>query len=78
MVSLTTYEYQVLVTETRDEKGEVVRPAQIVEQGKDLLERPKELKILLGCAEKLAKFTGEKAITDPESEVVVNIRPFCG
>jgi len=80
MASLTTYAYEVLVAEKKNEKGEVVRPKTLIQNEEHLLEKPTRESLLLKFAAELAdcgKSEGSK-ITNPESEVVVNIRPFCG
>ena len=78
MPSLTTYAYEVLVTEKRDEKGVVVRKAESIGSFDGQMEKPTREGLLLHYADRIAGFKDAQKITNPESEVVVNIRPFCG
>ena len=74
---LTTYAYEVLVAEKLDKDGKVLRPATLIQEEDHLLEKPTREGLLVQFAADLAKFDGAEKITNYESEVVVNIRPFC-
>jgi len=78
MASLTTYAYEVLVTEKRDEQGKVVRPKTLVAHEEHLLDEPTREGLLVRYAGALAEFKDEKAIASYEGEVVVNVRRFRG
>ncbi len=84
MPSLTTYAYEVLVTEKRDvgASEKVLREAKRIAHVEGVLSpygaKPNRECILLSLAETLNAYKDEAAITDPGMEVVVNIRPFCG
>jgi hypothetical protein len=67
---LTTYSYEVLVVEKRDEEGAVVRGPQQIARASELLECPTREDLLMQYAKEIAA-VGAKA-----SEVVVNIVPF--